>query len=92
MGDDVATVLDKLGYKTGRRARAIRSAAAWHFGFAAQHPDMVRRLVLVSAGFSDEAFYPEMREQQKQIGAAIAEHHEGDADVQVVRRRRAQAR
>src|SRR5688572_5786880 len=73
MGDDMATVLDKLGYKQVD-VLGYSFGGGVGFRFAAQHPDKVRRLVLVSAGFSDEAFYPEMREQQKQIGAPSAEY------------------
>ena len=43
------------------------------FRLAVQHPEMVRRLALVSAGFASESFYPEMREQQKQVNADFAE-------------------
>ena len=30
------------------------------FRLAVQHPEMVRRLALVSAGFAQDGFYPEM--------------------------------
>jgi pimeloyl-ACP methyl ester carboxylesterase len=73
MGDDIATIVDKLGYKQVD-VLGYSFGGGVGFRFAAQHPDKVRRLVLVSAGFSDEAFYPEMREQQKQIGAPSAEY------------------
>src|SRR5437762_590697 len=43
------------------------------FQLALQHPDKVRRLVLVSAGFATNGFYPEMLPQQAQVGAAMAE-------------------
>jgi pimeloyl-ACP methyl ester carboxylesterase len=72
MGDDVATVIDKLGYKQVD-VLGYSFGGGVGFRFAAQHPEKVRRLVLVSAGFSDEAFYPELREQQKQIGASSVE-------------------
>jgi pimeloyl-ACP methyl ester carboxylesterase len=35
---------------------------------------MVRRLALVSAGFAQDGFYPEMLPMQAQVGAAMAEH------------------
>jgi len=38
-----------------------------------QHPELVRRLVLVSAGFSMDGFYPEMRPQQAQMNGAMAD-------------------
>jgi pimeloyl-ACP methyl ester carboxylesterase len=40
---------------------------------AVQHPEAVRRLVLVSTGYSQDGFYPEMLPQQASIGAAMAE-------------------
>src|SRR5947208_16318780 len=41
--------------------------------FAVQHPEMVRRLVLVSTPFAQDGFYPEMLPQQAALGAAMAE-------------------
>ena len=72
MGDDIATIVDKLGYKQVD-VLGYSFGGGVGFRFAAQHPDKVRRLVLVSAGFSDAAFYPDIREQQKQIGAPSME-------------------
>jgi pimeloyl-ACP methyl ester carboxylesterase len=43
------------------------------FQFAAQHPEMVRRLALVSTPYSQDGFYPEMLPQQAALGAAMAE-------------------
>ena len=43
------------------------------FRLAVQHPEMVRRLVLVSAGYVAGRFYPEMLPQQAAVGAAMAE-------------------
>ncbi|HKU90891.1 MAG TPA: alpha/beta hydrolase [Steroidobacteraceae bacterium] len=73
MGDDVAIVIDKLGYRQVD-VLGYSFGGGVGFRFAAQHPDKVRRLVLVSVGFSDLAFFPEIREQQNQIGAASAEY------------------
>jgi pimeloyl-ACP methyl ester carboxylesterase len=39
---------------------------------AIQHPAVVRRLVLVSAPFANDGWYPEMRAQQAQVSAAMA--------------------
>jgi pimeloyl-ACP methyl ester carboxylesterase len=72
LGDDMAAILehlkvpvvDVLGYSFGGGVA---------FRLAVQHPAKVRRLAMVSAGFASEGFYPEMREQQKQVGAAMAE-------------------
>jgi pimeloyl-ACP methyl ester carboxylesterase len=72
LGDDIAAVLTQLGYKNVD-AMGYSFGGGVAFRFAVQHPEMVRRLALVSAGFASEGFYPEMREQQKQVNAGLAE-------------------
>ena len=72
IGDDVATVLTQLGFKNVD-VMGYSFGGGVAFRLAVQHPDMVRRLALVSAGFASDGFYPEMREQQKQVGASMAE-------------------
>ena len=72
LGDDMATMLEQLGYKNVD-VMGFSFGGGVAFQFAAQHPEMVRRLALVSAGFAADAFYPEMREQQKYVNAAMAE-------------------
>jgi pimeloyl-ACP methyl ester carboxylesterase len=57
--DDVA-----FGYSMG---------AGVAFRLAVQHPQTVRRLVLASAGFAQDGFYPEMLPMQAQVGAAMAD-------------------
>ena len=74
------TQVDVLGYSLGGGVA---------FRLAVQHPALVRRLVLVSAPYAQDGFYPEMLPQQAAVGAAMADADEGHADVQVVRRRRA---
>jgi pimeloyl-ACP methyl ester carboxylesterase len=59
-------VLDQLGYKSVDVA-GYSLGAGVAFRLAVQHPDKVRRLVLVSAGFSTDGFYPEMLPQQAQV-------------------------
>src|SRR6266481_8214826 len=72
MGNDMADVLKKLGYdKVDVVGYSMGGGVA--FQFAAQHPAMVRRLVLVSTPFSQDGFYPEMLPQQAAVGAAMAE-------------------
>ncbi len=56
---------------------AIPSVAPSRFRLAIQHPDKVRRLVLVSAGFAQDGFYPEMLPMQAAVGAAMAEQMKG---------------
>jgi pimeloyl-ACP methyl ester carboxylesterase len=43
------------------------------FQLAAQHPEMVHRLVLVSTSFAQNRFYPEMLLQQAAVGAPMAQ-------------------
>lgn len=72
IGDDLATIVKHLGYaKVDVLGYSFGGGVA--FRLAAQHPDLVRRLTMVSAGYSDDAFYPELRAQQAQVNAAAAE-------------------
>jgi pimeloyl-ACP methyl ester carboxylesterase len=65
-------VLKKLGYdKVDVLGYSMGGSVA--FQFAAQHPEMVRRLVLVSTPYSQDGFYPEMLPQQAALSAAMAE-------------------
>lgn len=73
MGNDMAGVLKKLGYdKVDVLGYSLGGGIA--FQLAIQHPQMVRRLALVSAGYAQDGFYPEMLPQQAAVGAAMAEH------------------
>jgi len=72
LGDDIASVLTRLGLKNVD-VMGYSFGGGVAFRLAVQHSDMVRRLALVSAGFASDGFYPEMREQQKQVGASMAE-------------------
>jgi pimeloyl-ACP methyl ester carboxylesterase len=70
-GDDMATIVGQLGYaQVDVMGYSLGAGVA--FRFAVQHPDKVRRLVLVSAGFSQDGFYPEMLPQQAQVSGALA--------------------
>ena len=72
MGDDIAALLDQLtipqadvvGQSLGG-AVALRAAI--------QHPDTVRRLVVISSPYARSGWYPEAREGMSQVGAAMAE-------------------
>ena len=70
MGDDMAVLLDQLGY---RQVDVIGYSLGGGVAFrlAVQHPEMVRRLVLVSAGFNQDGFYPEMIAMQAQMSGAL---------------------
>ena len=72
MGNDMAGVLKKLGYdKVDVLGYSMGGGVA--FQLATQHPQMVRRLALVSAPFAQDGFFPEMLPQQAAVGAAMAE-------------------
>jgi len=72
MGNDMAGVVKKLGYdKVDALGYSLGGGVALQF--AVQHPEMIRRLVLVSTPFAQDGFYPEMLPQQAALGAAMAE-------------------
>ena len=72
MGNDMAGVVKKLGYdKVDVLGYSLGGGVALRF--AAQHPQMVRRLALVSTLFAQDGFYPEMLPQQAAVSAAMAE-------------------
>jgi pimeloyl-ACP methyl ester carboxylesterase len=72
IGNDMAGVLKKVGYdKVDVLGYSMGGGVA--FQFAAQHPQMVRRLVLVSTPYAQDGFYPEILPQQAALGAAMAE-------------------
>jgi pimeloyl-ACP methyl ester carboxylesterase len=73
MGNDMAGVLKKLGHHQVD-VLGYSMGGGVGFQFAIQHPHMVRRLVLASAGYAQDGFYPEMLPQQAAVGAAMAEH------------------
>jgi pimeloyl-ACP methyl ester carboxylesterase len=72
MGDDLAIVLDELGHsQVDVLGYSLGGGVA--FRLAVQHPGLVRRLAIVSAGYARDGFYPEMLPMQAQVGAAMAE-------------------
>ena len=68
IGNDVAVVLDHLGYK---QVDVLGYSFGGGVGFrlAVQHPEKVRRLAIVSAGFSDKGFFDDIRAQQNGLTA-----------------------
>lgn len=72
MGDDVAEILDQLGYDQVD-AMGYSMGGGVVLRLAIQHPEKVRRMALVSAGFAQDGFYPEMLPMQAQVGAGMAE-------------------
>jgi pimeloyl-ACP methyl ester carboxylesterase len=72
MGDDMATILGSLGFsQVDVLGYSLGGGVALRL--AVQHPAAVRRLVLVSTGFAQNGFYPEMLPMQAQVGAAMAD-------------------
>lgn len=72
MGDDMAAVLDAVGVRQAD-VFGYSLGGGVAFQLAAQHPDRVRRLALMSAGYAQDGFYPEMLPQQAAVGAGMAE-------------------
>ena len=72
IGNDLAVVLDKLGFRQV-------DVAGYSFGggaglrLAIQHPTLVRRLAVISAPYAQSGFFPEMLPQQAAVGSAMAE-------------------
>lgn len=71
MGDDMAALITKLGFKQAD-VMGYSMGGGVAFRFAVQHPELVRRLVLVSTGFAQDGFYPEMLPQQAAVSAKMA--------------------
>jgi pimeloyl-ACP methyl ester carboxylesterase len=73
MGDDIAALLDHLkipkadlvGHSFGG-ATALRAAI--------QHPDKVRRLVVISSPYARSGWYPETQEGMGRVSASMAEN------------------
>ena len=71
MGDDMAALVKRLG-------RERVDVVGYSFGggvalrMAIQQPQSVRRLVVISAPYSDDGFYAEMKPQQAAVSAQIA--------------------
>jgi pimeloyl-ACP methyl ester carboxylesterase len=76
IGDDMAAVLKKIGV-TQADVLGYSFGGGVAFRLAVQHPQMVRRLALVSAGYAQDGFYAEMLPMQAQVGAAMADHMKG---------------
>lgn len=71
IADDLAVILDSLGYQqVDVMGYSFGGGAA--FRLAVQHPSKVRRLVIVSAPFAQDGFYPEMLPQQASVSSEMA--------------------
>ena len=72
IGNDLAMVVKKLGYD-GVDVMGYSFGGMAAFRLAVQHPDLVRRVVIVSAPFARDGFFPELLPQQAGVGAGMAE-------------------
>jgi pimeloyl-ACP methyl ester carboxylesterase len=73
MADDVAALLDHLGIpKADVVGHSFGGACA--IRAAIQHPDRVRRLVVISSPHARSRWYPEAQEGMSQVGASMAGH------------------
>ena len=72
MAGDIAALIEHLGLdKPDLLGYSLGGGVAFHT--AVQRPDLVRRLVMVSANIRRDAIPPEMLAQQGQVNAAAAE-------------------
>ncbi len=76
MADDIASVLRQAGYDTVD-VLGYSMGGGIALRLAIQHPEMVRRLVLVSTPYATSGFHPEMLPQQAAVGAAMADQMKG---------------
>jgi pimeloyl-ACP methyl ester carboxylesterase len=71
IGDDMAELVKQLGHESvDVVGYSLGGGVALRM--AIQKPKSVRRLVVASAGYSDDAYYPALRAQQAQVNAAAA--------------------
>lgn len=71
MADDLAVVLEQLGYGAVD-VLGYSMGGGVALRLAIQHPDAVRRLVLVSTPYAQNGFFPELLPQQAALGASMA--------------------
>jgi len=72
IGNDLSVVLKQLGYNVvDVMGYSFGGGAA--FRLAVQHPQQVRRLVIISAGYAQNGFYPEMLPQQAAVSGKMFE-------------------
>ena len=72
IGNDLSVVLKQLGY-TVVDVMGYSFGGGAAFRLAVQHPDQVRRLVLISAGYAQNGFHPEMLPQQAAVSGSMAD-------------------
>jgi pimeloyl-ACP methyl ester carboxylesterase len=72
MGDDLAVVVRALGFERVD-VLGFSFGGMVAFRLAAQHPEVVGKLIVASAPYADTGFYPDVREQQKTVTRESAE-------------------
>ncbi|MGO7450322.1 alpha/beta fold hydrolase, partial [Rhizobium ruizarguesonis] len=72
IGADLAILVKELGYdRVDVFGYSFGGGVA--LNMAANAPDRVRRLVILSAPYAQNGFFPEMLPQQAAVGAAMAD-------------------
>jgi len=85
MADDIAALIEHLGLdKPDVVGYSLGGGVA--FQTAVRHPELVRRLVFVSANIRRDAIYPEMLAQQLQVGPDAVEMLKGTPMYQLYQR------
>lgn len=72
MGNDMAAIVKELGYRQVD-AMGYSLGGGVALRLAVQHPDIVRRLALVSTPFAQDGWFAEMLPQQAAVSAAMAD-------------------
>lgn len=72
MADDVAVLIQHLGFRQAD-VMGYSMGGGVALRTAIQHPDVVRKLVVVSAPFKRDGWYPEVRAAMVQMGPEAAE-------------------
>jgi pimeloyl-ACP methyl ester carboxylesterase len=73
MGDDIAALLDQLHIAQADIV-GLSLGAAVGLRTAIQHPDKVRRLVVISSPYAKRGWYPEAQQGMGAVSAAMAVH------------------
>jgi pimeloyl-ACP methyl ester carboxylesterase len=73
MGDDIAALLNQLNISKADIV-GLSLGAAVGLRTAIQHPEKVRRLVVISSPYAKSGWYPEPQEGMGKISAAMAEN------------------
>jgi pimeloyl-ACP methyl ester carboxylesterase len=73
MGDDIAALLNQINISKADIV-GLSLGAAVGLRIAIQHPEKVRRLVVISSPYAKRGWYPEPREGMGNVSAAMAEN------------------